>query len=160
MPKEQAGTYKMRPPEAEELYRQAVGLFMQTDKLHRKVIDKHISVLGIHRSQHIMLMTLARFERAVSQKELAAKLQISTAAAAVSLRKLESGGYIERISSKVDLRYNEVSITKKGLDIVKRSKEIFNSVDKIMTNGINDDELSSFIETVTKMKANLKGAEK
>lgn len=156
----QEGEPMGRLPKAEEKYRQAVELFMQTDKLHRKVVEKHISGLGIHRSQHVMLMTLARFDRAVSQKELAAKLQISTAAAAVSLRKLESGGYIARISSKEDLRYNEVTITKKGLDIVNRSEEIFKSIDKIMTDRIDDEELSGFIATVTKMKTNLKEAEK
>ncbi len=159
MPKEQKVKPLERPPKTEEKYRQAVGLFMQTDKLHRKLVEQQICGLGIHRSQHIMLMALAHFDRAVSQKELASKLQISTAAAAVSLRKLESGGYIGRISSKEDLRYNEVTITKKGLDIVNRSEEIFKGIDKIMTRGIDEAELSAFISTIKKMKANLKEAE-
>ena len=51
---------------------QAVYTFMQTDKMHRKLCEKKIGSLGIHRSQHIMLMVLSHFDRGVTQKELSA----------------------------------------------------------------------------------------
>lgn len=135
---------------------QAVFAFIQTDKMHRKLCEKKIGGLGIHRSQHIMLMVLSRFNRSVTQKELSGELNISAAAAAVSLRKLEAAGYIKRASSGGDKRCNEVKISEKGKTIVRRSREIFDSIDTLMTLGVSDDELSEFIATVKKMEANLK----
>ena len=134
---------------------QAVYAFMQTDKMHRKLCEKKIGGLGIHRSQHIMLMVLSHFDRSVTQKEISEKLKISAAAAAVSLRKLEAAGFIERASSGGDKRCNEVKITEKGEEIVRKSKEIFESIDSVMTMGVSEAELDTFIGIVGKMEANL-----
>lgn len=134
---------------------QAVFAFMQADKMHRRLCEKKIGRLGIHRSQHIMLMVLSHFNRSVTQKELSARLNISAAAAAVSLRKLEAAGYIERASSGGDKRCNEVKITDSGKEIVKKSREIFDSIDVLMTLGVTDEELDAFIGTVKKMEENL-----
>ena len=70
--------------------REVCGMFMKTDRLHRKAFEGLVSRLGIHRSQHIMLMHLAKDE-GTSQKALAEHLQISDAAVAVTIKKLEAG---------------------------------------------------------------------
>ncbi len=141
--------------DAKDKRHQAVFEFMQTDKMHRKLCEKKIGGLGIHRSQHIMLMVLSRFDRSVTQKDISQELNISAAAAAVSLRKLEAAGYIGRVSSGGDKRCNEVKITEKGKTMVRKSKEIFESIDSVMTRGVSDEELDAFIRTVRKMEANL-----
>ncbi len=140
-----------------KLYHEAVGLFMCTDRLHKKIAEKRLEEIKLHRSQHIMLMHLSRFGRTVSQKELAESLSITPAAAAVSVKKLIDGGYIERKTSDKDARYNDVSITEKGEAVVKRSREIFNSIDEDMVSGISEEELIAFIEILKKMTENLKG---
>ena len=141
--------------DAKDKRHQAVFEFMQTDKMHRKLCEKKIGGLGIHRSQHIMLMVLSRFDRSVTQKDISQELNISAAAAAVSLRKLEAAGYIGRVSSGGDKRCNEVKITEKGKTIVRKSRDIFESIDSVMTRGVSDEELDAFIRTVRKMEANL-----
>ena len=139
------------------LVNEAVRFFMRTDRLHKKLCEKSLSELALHRSQHVMLMHLSRFGRTVSQKELAESLSITPAAAAVSVKKLIAGGYIERKASDKDARYNDVTITEKGEDVVKRSREIFKSIDEVMVSGVSEDELKVFIETLKKMTENLKG---
>lgn len=137
------------------LYHEAVGLFMCTDRLHKKVVEKRLEEIKLHRSQHVMLMHLHRFGKAVSQKELAESLSITPAAAAVSVKKLIDGGYIERKTSDKDARYNDVTITEKGRNVVMRSREIFDSIDKDMVEGVAEEELIAFIGTLKKMKENL-----
>ena len=56
------------------LVNEAVRFFMRTDRLHKKLCEKRLSEIALHRSQHVMLMHLSRFGRTVSQKELAESL--------------------------------------------------------------------------------------
>lgn len=142
----------------EQKYREAVHALMQTDKLHRTLLEKRINSLGIHRSQHIMLMVLSNFSAAVKQADLAEKLGISNAAAAVTIKKLENSGYIERLTNDGDRRANIVQITSAGKAVVEESKMIFDSVERVMTSGITRTELAGFLAATEKMQINLKEA--
>ena len=129
-------------------------MFMKTDRLHRKAFEGLVSRLGIHRSQHIMLMHLAKDE-GTSQKALAEHLQISDAAVAVTIKKLEAGGYIEKLASEKDGRYNNIKITGKGREIVSASEKFFTAVDLAMTKGISDEMLECFVLCLEMMQKNL-----
>jgi len=129
-------------------------MFMKTDRLHRKAFEGLVSRLGIHRSQHIMLMHLAKDE-GMSQKALAEHLQISDAAVAVTIKKLEAGGYIEKRASENDGRYNNIKITGKGREIVSASEKFFTAVDLAMTKGISDEMLECFVLCLEMMQKNL-----
>ena len=91
---------------------------IQTDRLHRCVLDGFLSDFGIHRSQHMILMRLSKEDCCPSQKALAEHFKISPAAIAVTLKKLEESGYILRSSHKDDVRLNNITLTEKGKDIV------------------------------------------
>ena len=64
-------------------------------QLHRRTLEQLVGETGLHRGQHRMLMTLSEYEFG-SQTELANGLEISAATVAVSLKKLEKGGYIRK----------------------------------------------------------------
>lgn len=137
-----------------DMARKTVGMFIKTDRLHRKAFENLVSGLGIHRSQHRMLMNLAR-DSGMSQTELAAHLEISTAAVAVAIKKLEAGGYIEKRTAEKDSRYNEIQITEKGREIVSVSQKYFSMLDAAMLDGIDEDMLDGFIKCLEIMQKNL-----
>ena len=128
--------------------------FICTDRLHRKGFERLVARLGIHRSQHFLLMNIDR-ENTGSQKELAERLGISTAAVAVSLKKLEAEGYIERTVDDRDGRNNQIRITEAGRRVVGESKAYITLLDEAMFRGIDGDSLAVFIECLEKMKENL-----
>ena len=134
--------------------REVCGMFMKTDRLHRKAFEGLVSRLGIHRSQHIMLMHLAKDE-GTSQKALAEHLQISDAAVAVTIKKLEAGGYIEKHASEKDGRYNNIKITTKGCEIVNASELFFSNIDAAMIKGISAEMLDNFVSCLEIMQKNL-----
>ena len=125
---------------------------MHINRMHRSIIEKKVSTLGLHRSQHMVLMYLARHSEGVSQKEIAEHFDISSAAVAVTLKKLETGGYIERSSAQDDNRKNNVSFTAKGKEIAEKSRKIFAEVDNIMTRTLSDEEEKTIINCFEKMK--------
>ena len=138
-----------------ERARNACRMFMKTDRLHRKAFEGLVSRLGIHRSQHILLMHLSH-QVGVSQTDLASHLEISPAAVAVSLKKLEAGGYIEKKAAQRDSRYNEIKITDKGRAIVNTSDRFFGEIDAAMLKGIDAEMIDTFVKCLEIMQYNLK----
>lgn len=134
----------------------AIKLFIRTERLHRCVFDRKAVRFGLHRSQHRMLMLLYRKQTAVSQKDLAKELEISPAAVAVALNKLEELELITRKPSHEDSRVNEIAATEKGRGLAEESRKVFMEIDKAMFAGIDEQTLETFIYCFEKMQQNLK----
>ena len=132
--------------------------FICADILHRRVIEQWATDAGMHRSQHRMLMHLTKCESMPSQKDLAKHFDISPAAVAVTLKKLESDGYIERgkCSERADSRFNEIKITERGRDAAMQSRKYFQHVDSEAFKGFSDEELETFESLLVRMQENLK----
>ncbi len=141
-------------PREERRSAEACRLFMHTDRMHRRLFERMVTELGIHRSQHFLLMHLARGEVG-SQKALADRLDISTAAVAVALKKLESGGYIERRTAEGDSRNNEICITEEGQRVVAASRNYIARLDEAMFRGMDDHTLTVFVQCLETMQKNL-----
>lgn len=134
----------------------AIRLFIRTERLHRCVFDRKAVRFGLHRSQHRMLMHLSCKCRGISQKHLADEMEISPAAVAVALKKLEGLGFVTRCSSDGDGRVNNIMITEKGRELTEESRKVFREIDKAMFEGIDENTLQNFVACVEKMQENLK----
>ncbi len=124
-------------------------------RVHHAVCESRVKALGIHPAQHMLLMHLAEKSEISSQKELAEHMHISPAALAVSLGKLEAGGYIEKEISECDSRVKTLSITEKGRAMVLDSKRIFDGIDAETFKDIPNEALSAFVDVLQTMQANL-----
>ena len=133
----------------------AINMMIKTDHMHRHLIDSQVGVLGLHRTQHRILMHLARHEKLPSQKELADHLDITPAAVTGEIKKLEQQGYVERNLGQ-DNRYNELRITEKGRELVNKTRELFSEVDSSMFEGFTDDQLDTYISCLEKLQENIR----
>lgn len=141
----------------EEL-RMVIRRLSYTDRLHHACIEKYVQNLGIHRNQHMILMYLSR-EQVESQKEIAEKFHISTAAVANTLKSLEKSGYILRAACEDDTRKNNISITEKGRKVIDKSQKYFDFVDNQMVEGITREKLDAFYKILEIFQDNLKNIE-
>lgn len=123
-------------------------------QMHRKKIEKLVDGTGLHRAQHRMLMTLSENEFS-SQAELAKELEVSTATVAVSLKKLERDGYIQKKAKEDDSRVNFVKLTDKGKEVVEGSREIFEYIDKQVIKGFSEEDLVFLRKCLWRMYENL-----
>lgn len=139
-----------------ELRMRAVEMMIRTDHMHRALIDSRVHEIGVHRTQHRILMHLARHEHLPSQKELAEHLDITPAAVTGALKKMERDGYIERTLGQ-DNRFNEIRITEKGRDLVKLTRRLFSEADMSVFEGFSEEELSSYLRFLEKMQENMRG---
>ena len=150
------------PPECpvpESPHMKAIWLFMRVMRRHHACVERGISDLGIHHSQHRMLMQLSRpQEIAPSQKELAEIMGISPAAVTATLKKLEKEGYVSRSATDEDNRRNEIRITDKGLSKVTDSRTAFETTDRAMFAGFTPEEMETLISFIERLDRNLDAA--
>lgn len=139
----------------EERYRSIMGKLMAILRDHKSAVDQHVNDTKLHKSQHRLLMCLAGFGEKVSQRDLAEKLNITPAAVAVTLKKLEKAGIVSKKISEEDNRFNEVIMTEKGKKIVKESQKLFNSTDALMFEGFTEEELTQFEGYLDRIQKNL-----
>lgn len=131
-----------------------VEKYMKINRIQRSVIERQLGKTGVYRSQHQILMFVADSPN-VSQKEIAAKYGVSTATIAVSLKKLEKGGYIRRIVDEKDNRFNQICITEKGRKVVDDSVKTFTRIENRMFEGFSEEEFKSLEQFLDKVFHNL-----
>lgn len=136
--------------------RAVIKQFMQADRLHRQAVEATVTAqTGLHRSQHMLLMRLSR-GCIPSQKDLAKDLRVSPAAIAVSLKKLESDGYITRNADTDDCRCNRITLTEKGHATVAKTRALFEIIDHAMVKDFAPDELDALLAALEKIEHNLR----
>lgn len=133
---------------------QLIRKFFHVFRMHRAVVERQVNDTGVYRSQHQILMFVSEHPNA-SQKELAKLYGVSTATIAVSLKKLEKGGYIQRITDEQDNRYNRICITEKGKKVVSDSVNLFCNMENQMFQGFSEDELKRMGEMLDRIRENL-----
>lgn len=121
---------------------------------HRKIMQNYLDETGVYHSQHRLLMEISHNPDA-SQNDIARSMDISAAAVAVSLKKLEKRGYIKREMVEEDNRLNKITITEKGNGVVEQSKQIFDYADRKIFEGFTDDEKNTLSGLLRKLDANL-----
>lgn len=131
---------------------------IQISHIHFPKLFRQFGSLGIHPSQCGMLWILHR-ENGLSQSELAKRLKIKPSTVAVSIRRMEKAGFLERRADKKDLRRNCIYLTDRAQEILEKSKEIYRENEKIMTEGISEAEKCLLIRLLNQIIENLERAE-
>ena len=136
-----------------DLRHQIIHLFRCTDQSLKRVIGKKVEGTGLYRSQHRLLMILGNHPDS-SQTAIAEKMEISPPAVAVTLKKLEKGGYISRQCQVQDNRVNEVVVTQKGQEAIDKSVACFQEVEAAILAGFSEEEMEQLKSFLKRMIAN------
>ena len=130
-------------PVPDSPHTKAVRLFIRVMRRHHACMERRIGDLGIHHSQHRMLMQLVKSQESPpSQKELAEAMGISPAAVTASLKKLEKEGYVSRSMTDEDNRRNEIRITEEGLARINAGHAAFDATDLAMFADFTAEEMA------------------
>lgn len=132
-----------------------VDKYIRVTRLQKYVMERQLGDTGVYRSQHQILMSVADNPNA-SQKDIAKYYGVSTATVAVTLKKLERGGYVQKIVDQKDNRFNQICLTEKGRKVVSDSFNIFQSMENRMFEGFSEENFNVMGELFDKMYENLK----
>lgn len=125
---------------------------------HKKIMQNYLDETGVYQAQHRLLMEIFHNQNA-SQNHIVKSMDVSAATIAVSLKKLEKGGYIKKEMDEVDNRLNKITITEKGKKVVEQSKQIFDSVDGRVFEGFTEEEKLTLFLLLQKLNDNLNSME-
>ena len=135
-------------------YHEVMKNFRMADSTLRRAIEKYVARTGVYRSQHRLLMILGKHPDC-SQMELAQRLEITPAAVATTIKKLEKGGYVTRLVSEQDNRVNKLAVTEKGERIIAQSIQIFGEVEQKALQDFSPEEVLQFNDFVQRIRKNL-----
>lgn len=130
--------------------------FRRADTALKRSMERRVKDTGVFTSQHRLLMHLNR-QPNCSQTALAEHLEVSPAAIAVSLKKLEKGGYIRRENDENDNRVHQVIITEKGQNVIKQSIVMFQETEAEMFSGFSEIEMEWLDDYLERIYRNLSG---
>ncbi len=94
-------------------------------------------------------------DKNIYQRDFEERFSIRRSTATKILQLMEKNGLIERKSVESDARLKKIILTKKGLDIHKAALLNLENFEGKLINGISNEELSAFFETIDKIKKNL-----
>ena len=132
-----------------------IGKMIRANRLHRSLAEKRNREADIHRNQQHILLYLSKSETPPSQKELAAVFEVTPAAIAMSLKKMEQKGLIERVPSPDDTRVNLITVSDKGKAIMESSRRFFEQTDLAMIEGLTREEFEVISGALDKFIDNL-----
>lgn len=138
--------------------REAIDLLIRTMRLHHRIVERRIDGLGVHHSQHRMLMILSNMGRCASQRDIAEALDVSPACVARMLKPLNASGLIEKAEGS-DGRRNEISVSPEGARLVEDSKTLFRQIGSQMFEGLTGEELEALNKALRRVQGNLNDME-
>jgi len=132
---------------------------IHTMRLHHRVVERRIDGMGVHHSQHRLLMRLSCLGHSASQKELADAMDVSPACVARMLKPLTAAGLVEKAGG-ADGRCNEISVSDAGMRLVEDSRAVFRQIGEQMFEGLTEGELQALGAMLDKLKGNLSNMDK
>lgn len=135
-------------------YRDIVAQISQLNIIHRIYIHRAASENGIYFGQLPILEYVSSHDHC-AQSELAETLQVSAPSIATSVKRMEKTGLLKKTADESDLRYNRISITAKGLDLARKCRSAFDTLDTRMFEGFSAAECEEFSGYLERMISNV-----
>lgn len=113
------------------------------DRFTKKYLDQQLAPFGINSSQHMYLLKICDHP-GILQDSLINTFYVHPSNIIRMIATLEKNGFLTRVPCENDKRTCLLYPTPKALDIVEQVRAICNEVEKLLTDGLSDEELSAF----------------
>lgn len=133
--------------------------FMKLTHLYYRNSFSVFKETEIHPKQVPMMIILDK-KAGISQKEISRELHISAPTVAVSMKRLEKSGFIERRPDENDLRKSCIYLTAQGKEMIEKAKSCVAANEKLLFKGFSESEICLMKRFFDQMIANLGGEEK
>lgn len=122
----------------------------------RGMANARLSELGLNAQQGQMMgYIFENQDKGVIQKDLADHFNRTGASITSMLQGLERKGYVKRVIPEGNERQKKIYLLKKGTDLVEEFNEIFQGVEKRITQGLTEEESESFMQLLIKVKTTM-----
>lgn len=117
-------------------------------------MQRMLSKYGLYPGQPQMLFAVRELKNP-TQNELAQQLSVSKASAGISLRRLESAGFVKRVRDKKDTRCVRITLTQKGAEYARWCDIDFEVIFTTLLEDFNGDGRDQALNTMRRMNKSL-----
>lgn len=132
--------------------------FIRLECVKRFTMHNMLKDSGVYFGQPPILDFLEK-NGVCTQNELAKALEVSPASIAVSIKRMQKNGVVEKIADDNDLRCNRISLTEKGRELTREMHRKFDQIDKIMFADFDENELATLKGYLDRIYNNLSSTE-
>ncbi|ABA73212.1 MULTISPECIES: MarR family transcriptional regulator [Pseudomonas] len=121
----------------------------------RAELDRRLAGLGLSQARWLVLLHLARFEEAPTQRELAQSVGVEGPTLARLLDSLESQGLVQRQSVMEDRRAKKIVLCSPALPLIEQIETIATQLRKELFEGVDEADLKVCMRVHGHILANL-----
>lgn len=134
---------------------------LKTVHLIKRVIDEKISEtidkeLTVPQAHLIGFIHKKGENDNVYQKDIENAFELHRSSVSLMLNNMERQGLIKRLSVPDDARLKKIVLTKKAIDLQEKIEKSIHEVDERITKNIDDVQMKLFLDTLKKMRMNIK----
>jgi DNA-binding MarR family transcriptional regulator len=127
-------------------------------RLLAQALRRRTESVGVVPGQFAQLLALYE-QDGLTQGELCERVRIEQPTMAVTLKRMERDGLVERVSDPNDGRRARVMLTARSRRLEKRLTGSARDVNAVATEGLTDAEVESLMATLDRLIANLEAAD-
>jgi MarR family transcriptional regulator for hemolysin len=121
----------------------------------RAELDRRLVGMGLSQARWLVLLHLARFTEAPTQRELAQSVGVEGPTLARLLDSLEGQGLVSRQAVLEDRRAKKIALSPPALPIIEQIEAIANDLRVELFQGVDDEELRIAMGVHSRILANL-----
>lgn len=137
-----------------ENYMAVIKRMMHLDILRRAYLQKAAQENGLYFGQLPILKCICS-KANCTQREIADTLGVTPASIALSTKRMQKAGLLEKRIDSQDLRCNQLTLTDKGVAYMKACSAKFDELDQIIFRDFSEEELTAATAVLEKMLNNL-----
>ncbi len=126
-------------------------------KLQRVLRSKRLGKMDPYAGQWMPAFRYVMEHDGCSQAELAAFLRVTPASVALSTKRMQKAGYLEKEVDEWNLRRNNLHVTPAGRQLAAACKDAFEEMDRKAFQGFDERELETLAGYLERVYANLSG---
>lgn len=126
--------------------------------LRRIIIQNQTSELELYYGQLPTMEYIARHD-GCTQVELAEEMMVSPASVALTTKRLQKAGLVEKKNDEENLRCKRLSVTPKGRELAQKCRKIHDGFDRQIFKDFSEEDMDQFISYLDRMVYNITGQE-
>lgn len=138
------------------IHRELINRIDRIHLLRRVWLQSNKNRTGLYFGQFPILEYI-HSHNGCTQAELSAALAVTPASIALSTKRLQKSGLLQKNADENNLRRNKLSLTEKGLQAIENHRIVFSQFDQEAFAGFKDEELATFKEYLDRMTMNITG---
>lgn len=143
------------PPPPKGQIAPRVGMVARLERIN---FNRAVAEEGLFSGQHKIIMFL-KLQGSATIGEIAKETGTKPSTISVSVKRMEKAGFVKRRQSKADGRITEILLTPKGQAVPENIHHKMEAEEKMLTNGLTEDEINILSDLLDKIIENFNAKE-